>query len=137
VPFNLSSSWRPEHGSLEHEFEFDPLHYGVGGQRQAAFKDRVRDEIAQYGFILTGEVGVRWRLHVDEQARWESDTGADVDNFAKLLNDSITGPRGLLIDDAQIQHLEVGWVAATGASQFDLAVTCHPCGFRRSTQHFG
>ena len=126
MTFTLTSEWRPDQGGLRHDFEFDPLHYGVGGDRRAQFKQRVRTETQQYGFVLTGEVAVRWELLVDEQSRWESDTGADVDNFAKLLNDAVTGPGGLLIDDAQIQRLEVAWLPALGLPRFELTVNCHP-----------
>ncbi len=108
----IDSAWRPDFGGMRHTFRFDPLHYGVGGGRQAAFKDRMRSELRQYGFILTGEVAVTWHLQVDEQARWESDVGADVDNFAKLLDDGLCGPDGILIDDVQVQSLQVYWTTA-------------------------
>lgn len=85
MPFDSSAEWRPDYGSLRHSFDFDPLHYGVGAARQATFKARLRQELRRYGFLLTGEVGVTWELFVDEQDRWEGDSGADVDNFANFL----------------------------------------------------
>jgi hypothetical protein len=124
MAFDLSAEWRPSYGSMRHSFDFDPLHYGVGGARQSAFKERIRDELSQYGFLLTGEVGITWELFVDEQDRWESDSGADVDNFAKLLNDALIGTRGIIIDDVQVQRLEVAWLPTLGASSFDLMVRC-------------
>ncbi|NEK87949.1 RusA family crossover junction endodeoxyribonuclease [Blastococcus saxobsidens] len=121
----IDPGWRPDTGSMRHEFRFDPLHYGSGGEQQAAFKRRMRDELQQYGFILTDEVAITWRLLVDEQARWESDIGADVDNFAKLLNDGLCGPGGIIIDDVQVQSLHVSWIDATESS-FELQVECGP-----------
>jgi len=122
----IDPAWRPAFGGLRHEFRFDPLHYGVGGEQQAAFKARMREELRRYGFLLTGEVQVSWRLLVDEQSRWESDTGADVDNFAKLLDDGLCGPDGILIDDVQVQSLQIHWEAAHGHPSFELTVHCHP-----------
>lgn len=122
----IDVEWRPDSGGLRHEFNFDPLHYGVGGDRQAAFKALMRSKLRQYGFLLTGEVAITWRLLVDEQERWESDTGADVDNFAKLLNDGLLGPDGILIDDVQVQSMHVYWDGARGNPSFELTIQCSP-----------
>lgn len=124
MTFLEDPEWRPDHGSLELEFEFDPLHYGIGGDKRREFKQRVQDVLRGITFLLTGEVSVTWRLFVDQQKRLETAEGADVDNFAKLLNDSIKGPAGLLIDDSQIQHLTVSWLPAYGSSSFDLRIEC-------------
>lgn len=117
-------SWRPSYGSLRHEFAFDPLHYGVGGAAQRAFKEQMRNDLKRYGFMFVGEIAVTWRLFVDEQSRWESDTGADVDNFAKLLNDGLCGKDGLIIDDVQIQSLQILWLPTAGPARFDLQIDC-------------
>lgn len=53
-------------------------------------------------------------------------TGADVDNYAKLLNDAISGSQGLLIDDMQIQRLEVAWLPTLAAPSFELTIDCRP-----------
>lgn len=124
VIFLEDPEWRPDHGGLDVEFDFDPLHYGVGGEKRREFKQRVQDVLRDAAFLLTGEVAVTWRLFVDQQKRLETAEGADVDNFAKLLNDSIKGPNGLLIDDSQIQHLAVSWLPAYGSASFDLRIQC-------------
>lgn len=126
MPFELDADWRPNHGGLRHEFHFDPLHYGVGGVKQHEFKDRMQQELRNYGFIFAGEVHVSWRLFVEEQDRWEGDNGADVDNFAKLLNDGLVGANGLLFDDVQIQALSVSWQPTINEASFDLDIQCSP-----------
>ncbi|MET8089617.1 hypothetical protein [Micromonospora sp. NPDC005220] len=120
----IDAEWRPYYGSMQHQFRFDPLHYGVGGARQREFKQRVGEELRSYGFYFSGEVRLRWHLFLDEQDRWESPSGADVDNFAKLLNDAIKGPDGLLFDDSQVQRLEIAWLSASEGEYFELTVHC-------------
>ena len=117
--------WRPDFGSLTWEFSFDPLHYGVGGDRRREFVTMVQNDLKSFGFVLNNEVRVQWELYVDEQERLETPAGADVDNFAKLMNDAIKGPSGLLIDDSQIQRLEVAWISLPGVSGFKLVIECH------------
>lgn len=121
--------WRPDHGSMTWEFSFDPLHYGVGGDRRRSFIAEVQDDLRHFGFVLNGEVRVGWELFVDEQDRLETSSGADVDNFAKLLNDSLKGPLGLLVDDSQIQRLEVAWQSSLDTSAFRLDIGCRPDDF--------
>ncbi|MFY1659358.1 hypothetical protein [Micromonospora sp. WMMD1274] len=120
----IDAEWRPCYGSMEHQFRFDPLHYGAGGARQREFKQRVGEELRSYGFYFSGEVRLRWHLFLDEQDRWESPGGADVDNFAKLLNDAVKGPDGLLFDDSQVQRLEIAWLSADEGEYFELTVHC-------------
>ena len=126
IQVTFDREWRPDGGSFDWEFSFDPLHYGATGDRKREFVSRVRKCIEQVGFVFNNEVRVEWTLHVDEQERMETADGADVDNFAKLLNDSIKGPSGVLIDDAQIQRLEIAWQAARGAPYFELRIGSHP-----------
>ena len=111
---------------MRHDFGFDPLHYGAGGAQQRLFKERVASELRSYDFLFTGEVGILWHIYVDEQDRWETPNGADVDNFAKLLNDAIKGADALLFDDCQIQRLEIAWLPARGERSFELTVRCQP-----------
>jgi Holliday junction resolvase RusA-like endonuclease len=109
---------------MQHQFNFNPLHYGAGGARQREFKQRVGEELRSYGFYFSGEVRLSWHLFLDEQDRWESSGGADVDNFAKLLNDAVKGPDGLLFDDSQVQRLEIAWLPAEEGENFELTVHC-------------
>lgn len=122
----ITRDWRPDYGGLTCEFEFDPLPYGAGAARRKEFKERIQASLQAYGFLFSSEISVRWRLFVDEQDRWETSEGADVDNFAKLLNDSIKGPSGLLFDDCQVQGLEIEWHGTPGSPYFDLSIQCHP-----------
>lgn len=126
MAFTLSSDWRPDHGSMRHTFDFDPLNHAAKRARKDEFRAWVRADTCQYGFYFAGEVSASWELFVDEQDRWESDTGADVDNFAKLLNDVICGPDGLLFDDVQIQRLDIAWLPSNGEGSFELTVRSSP-----------
>lgn len=111
---------------MRHQFKFDPLHYGASGARRREFKQRVGEELRSYGFYFSGEVQLVWHLYLDEQDRWESPGGTDVDNFAKLLNDAVKGPNGLLFDDSQVQRLEIAWLPTTAGEHFELTVYCRP-----------
>ena len=125
MTFTLTDDWRPDYGSLRHTFDFDPLNHGAKAALKDGFRSKVRAETSQYGFYFAGEVAVSWALYVDEQTRWESDAGADVDNFAKLLDDVICGTDGLLIDDVQVQRLEIAWLPTHGSiGSFELTVRC-------------
>ena len=79
-----------------------------------------------YDLILTGEVVARWELFVDGQSRLETPDGTDLDNFAKLLNDSIKGAGRILIDDSRIQRLDVAWISTRSEPCFELTIECRP-----------
>lgn len=68
-------------------------------------------------FLLSGDVSleIQWTLH--ESVRYETDTAPDVDNILKPLLDSICGPKGILIDDNQVQHVSCSWMDWTTLQQ--------------------
>ncbi|MFV8752547.1 RusA family crossover junction endodeoxyribonuclease [Nannocystaceae bacterium ST9] len=70
----------------------------------------LRDALAKYQFFLTGDVQLELEWLVHERVRYESDEGADVDNILKPTLDALSGPKGILIDDCQVQSVASHWI---------------------------
>jgi hypothetical protein len=69
----------------------------------------IRNITSTFNFILVGNVKIDivWQIH--EQERYESDSSADVDNILKPILDALSGPKGVLIDDCQVQAVSCHW----------------------------
>src|SRR5205823_6448211 len=106
---------RPFGNGLERRFDFEPVPYDArSSERKRACIQNMHNALAELKYCFWGEVAVSWTMYFDEQRRLESDGEADLDNYAKLLNDSIVGPNGVLIDDSQIQSLHIYWIDTRG-----------------------
>lgn len=79
-------------------------------------------ELSNVYFLYFGEVKVEIMLYLNEQKRLETPELADLDNYAKLICDSLKGPFGLLIDDSQIQTLSIWWIDYPKSSYFEIRV---------------
>jgi Holliday junction resolvase RusA-like endonuclease len=96
------------------EIELTILAHPVSQQSRRAEKDKftdlIRSQMEQFQFLLSGDVvvDIEWLVH--EQQRYESDAAPDVDNILKPLLDTLCGPRGLLIDDCQVQAVSCHWI---------------------------
>ncbi len=95
---------------LELRLEFDRI---VSIQSQKAARDEfcaaIREQLRPFEWICAGPVNLEllWYLHGTQ--RQETDKVGDIDNITKPIIDSITGERGLLIDDSQIISLHTFW----------------------------
>lgn len=107
-------------GAFSRKFEFAPVPHGGKDSEQFALK--VRGALADIKYFFFGEVQLVITLYLDEQKRLETPELADLDNYAKLLCDSLKGPKGLLIDDAQIQSLSISWIDTPRTSSFELEI---------------
>jgi Holliday junction resolvase RusA-like endonuclease len=89
-------------------------------------RETVRCEAERIGRYFVGEVAVdmEWRLH--ERRRWEGPgvlRTPDVDNVIKPLLDALCGPRGILIDDCQVQSIHCGWIDWTREDEQQVTLT--------------
>jgi Holliday junction resolvase RusA-like endonuclease len=91
---------------LELRLEFDRI---VSIQSQKKVRDElcsaIQRKLLPFEWICAGPVNLEllWYLHGTQ--RQETDKVGDIDNITKPIIDSLTGERGLLIDDSQIGSL--------------------------------
>lgn len=90
------------------EYYFPPVVFRNKNQKDE-FKRRVREALMKLPFYYIGEIELRITYYLDENQRYSS-LGGDMDNYVKLLSDSIAGVEGIIIDDIQIQSLKVQWI---------------------------
>ena len=100
----------PESGKIEFSIERAPVSLQAKGKRKREFKKQVAARVEKAGFLLSGDVRVHIQWHVHEEKRYETSTSADIDNIIKPLLDAICGPKGILIDDNQVQSIQCFWV---------------------------
>ena len=74
-----------------------------------AYMARVKAELTQYKFILTGPLTLDITWHVSAKSRYETDAKADIDNCIKPIVDAFTGPDGIMVDDCQLKGLYICW----------------------------
>jgi Holliday junction resolvase RusA-like endonuclease len=93
----------------------------VSQQSSRTEKDRfaqlISEQVANSGYLLSGDVKIWIEWYVHEQDRYESDAAPDVDNILKPLLDALCGPQGLLIDDCQVQEVGCNWLDSYDHSQ--------------------
>lgn len=105
---------------LELRLEFDRI---VSIQSQKATRDQlcsaIQKQLQPFEWICAGPVNLEllWYLHGTQ--RQETDKVGDIDNITKPIIDSLTGERGLLIDDSQIGSLHTFWNSRNHLTQKD------------------
>ena len=114
----------PMMGEYHKTFNFAPV--PSGHRNRKAFVEAVHRTLDNLKYVYYGEVKVDIELYLNEQTRLETSILADLDNYAKLICDSIKGPDGLLIDDSQIQSLHISWIDSSGIDNFTLSIKGHP-----------
>jgi Holliday junction resolvase RusA-like endonuclease len=93
--------------------DFGPVSLQGSARAKEQIREAVRRQAEQIPrvFIREVEVQVEWLLH--ESRRWGTPgvlNTADVDNIVKPLIDGLCGPRGILIDDCQVQSFFCSWI---------------------------
>lgn len=97
--------------SVTLELQFDEI---VSVQSRTSRKrdlvDAIHAELSKFNWLISGNVQIElaWYLHgVDRQ---ETDKVGDIDNITKPIRDALTGPNGILIDDAQKGSVHTFWM---------------------------
>jgi Holliday junction resolvase RusA-like endonuclease len=100
----------PEGGELLLTVHEEPVSQQSSRANKDRFAQLISEQVAGCGYLLSGDVKVWIEWNVHEQDRYESDIKADVDNILKPLLDALCGPKGILIDDCQVQEVCCNWV---------------------------
>jgi Holliday junction resolvase RusA-like endonuclease len=114
----------PLMGRFEKTFKFPPVPYG--SRQRNVFKEKIIDALQNIEYLFFGEVRLEIILYLNEQKRYETPELADLDNYAKLICDSLKGSTGILIDDCQIQSLNVSWIDTNIEGYFEIIINGHP-----------
>lgn len=91
-------------------FDVEPPSVQSSRQKKQAFATVVREAAQKHSFLIVDDVRLTVDWVMSEQAKYESDRKADIDNILKPLFDSLCGPDGLLVDDTLIQSFYCGWI---------------------------
>lgn len=85
----------------------------VSVQSRKLYKEQlcnlIQNELSKFKWLICGSVAIEllWFLHAVE--RQETDKVGDIDNITKPILDSLTGPKGILINDCQVRGLYTYW----------------------------
>jgi Holliday junction resolvase RusA-like endonuclease len=94
----------PMFGEWTRQFDFRPVSVTAKRERKDEFISRVRASIWEK-FLFSRDVQVDIEIYGFEQENMEDSQAADIDNFSKVIMDAIKGPKGILIDDIQVQSI--------------------------------
>ncbi|MFD0871748.1 RusA family crossover junction endodeoxyribonuclease [Paenibacillus residui] len=111
-------------GRFSRTFNFDPVPYGSSQRNN--FKEQLKKDLIDINYVYFGEVKLEIILYLNEQKRYETPDLADLDNYAKLICDSLKGSDGIFIDDCQIQSLNISWIDTTKKGYFEINISGHP-----------
>src|SRR5262249_37882925 len=92
----------PIGGELSFGFIVRPVSLQGKQVARSEFQNTIQQELQHFQYLLSGDVSLEITVQVHQSDRYESDASPDLDNFLKPLLDSLTGPKGILIDDCQI-----------------------------------
>lgn len=99
-----------EWGCLEFEINKAPVSLQANSAKRTEFKNHIISLVQNAKYLLSGDIKVFIEWHVHEQKRYETSSSADVDNIIKPLLDALTGPKGIMIDDSQVQTISCNWI---------------------------
>jgi Endodeoxyribonuclease RusA len=125
----------PMFGEWRHHFRFAPVPYGNGAAQRGKFREAIQAELTNQ-WLYANEIQLQITLHVDVQTVLETDETADLDNYAKAILDGLKGPKGIMIDDTQVQSLAISWIDGYGDPSFEIAARGSPNDFVLKPQEF-
>lgn len=114
----------PMMGKFSRRFDIKPIPYG--NKNKSTFFANVRNKLQDIKYYFWGEIKFTIRIFLNESRRYETSESGDLDNYAKLICDSVSGVNGIIIDDSQIQTLIVQWIDTTEDEYFEVEISSHP-----------
>lgn len=98
-----------EGGHIVIRLPIEPVSLQANRRKKEMVISEIQNITSNFSFILVGDVKINiwWQIH--EQKRYESDSSADVDNILKPIIDALSGSKGVLIDDCQVQAVSCYW----------------------------
>lgn len=88
----------------------EPVSLQASRRKKELITSEIHNIISKFSFILLSDVQISIEWHIHPQKRYESDSSADVDNIIKPILDAISGSRGIIVDDCQVQAISCHWV---------------------------
>jgi Holliday junction resolvase RusA-like endonuclease len=88
--------------------------------RKVEICEAIQDELSKFKWIVAGSVNVEFLWYLNGVERQETDKVGDIDNITKPILDSLTGERGILIDDSQIGSLHTFWQSRNESIAFNV-----------------
>ena len=88
----------------------EPVSLQASRRKKEVVTSQIHRITSAYNFILVGDVQIDIEWHIHEQNRYESDSSADVDNIIKPILDALCGPKGILVNDCQVQAISCRWI---------------------------
>ncbi|KMO42060.1 hypothetical protein VQ02_04200 [Methylobacterium variabile] len=125
----------PMFGEWRHHFRFAPVPYGNGASQRGEFRKAIQAQLNNQ-WLYANEIQLEITLHLDVQTVLETDQTADLDNYAKAILDALKGPKGIMIDDTQVQSLSISWIDGYGDPSFEIAARGSPDEFVLKPQEF-
>jgi Holliday junction resolvase RusA-like endonuclease len=106
-----------------------PVSLQGSSEARTRLREMVQEQTQRLDLHLTGEVElqVEWLLH--EKHRWDTPgvlRSPDLDNIVKPVLDGLCGPRGVLIDDCQLQTLMCTWIDWPNEAEQQLSLRLRP-----------
>jgi Holliday junction resolvase RusA-like endonuclease len=95
---------------LEFEIDLKPASLQAASDVRRAVKEAVAAFVSDSRYLLSGEVEVRIVWLLNERERYQGVHSPDIDNIIKPLLDGMSGPRGLLVNDCQVQSVTCHWI---------------------------
>jgi Holliday junction resolvase RusA-like endonuclease len=109
-----------EGGEIVLHLPIAPVSLQASRRQKEMVTSEIQNITSNFSFILVGDVRVTivWQIH--EQDRYESDSSPDVDNILKPILDALSGLKGILVDDCQVQAVSCHW---TDWNRYEQQVT--------------
>ena len=99
----------PRDGILEFSVFGKPVSFQSSKSHKDMITRKIQRIVAPVKYILSGDVQFEIQWIVPEKFRYESDSSPDVDNIIKPTLDALVGPKGIMIDDCQVQSVKCYW----------------------------
>lgn len=79
--------------------------------RKRELVDTIHAELSKFKWLISGSVQIEFAWYLHGLDRQETDKVGDIDNITKPILDALTGPNGIIIDDAQIGSVHTFWMS--------------------------
>lgn len=119
--------YNPLLGELTLNYPFEPKCYESRFKND--FKKKIQDKFKSLHYYYDNEVKVTITLRFSEQKRYATPDIGDIDNYAKVICDSLKGVNGIMIDDTQIQSLDICWIDTCSDPEFEIVLKSLPDDF--------
>ncbi len=88
----------------------EPVSLQASRKKKEIITSEIHKITSRFSFMLLGDVRIDIEWHIHPQKRYESDSSADVDNILKPIVDALSGSKGIIVDDCQVQAISCHWV---------------------------